>query len=109
MADNEILKDAELEEVVGGNGMETMGLLNRLQREGLYTPTTPLVAGQEQAAATELKKFLGRFRDEHGNKIFDTSRIFGDSRSNHYGYLTGGHYNTINADRLISKLHEIHG
>lgn len=104
----EIMKDAELEEVVGGNGIETMGLLNRLQREGLYTPKTPLVAGNEDAAAAELKSFLGRFRDKQGNKIFDTSRIFGDGRSNHYGCLTNGHYNTINAELLISKLHEVH-
>ena len=54
----EIMKDAELDAVVGGSGIECMGLMARLQSEGLATFKTPLVAGNEKAAANELQAYL---------------------------------------------------
>ena len=86
MADNEILKDAELNEVVGGSGIETMGFLLRLQREGLYTPKTPLVAGYEEAAAKELLDFLHSVKDRHGMNPFAFAEIYSDGRPNSFGY-----------------------
>lgn len=83
MAD-EILKDAELDKVVGGSGIECMGLLSRLQQEGLYTPKTPLVVGNERAAAAELKAYLGTFTQPFGDPYFDTSKIYADDRPNQY-------------------------
>lgn len=85
MADKEIMKDAELDEVVGGSGIECMGFLSRLQQEGLYTPKTPLVAGNEAAAAQELLGFLHSIKNRGGYSCFDNAKIYSDGRINFYG------------------------
>ena len=66
MADNELMKDAELDEVVGGTGAECIALMNRLQSAGLAKFKTPLVAGNEVAAAKELQSYLNTFKDKWG-------------------------------------------
>ena len=108
MADNEILKDAELNEVVGGSGIETMGFLLRLQREGLYTPKTPLVAGNEVAATQELKAYLSTFTVGSGNEpLFDTSKIFDNDLPNQYGVIIGyggGQYRPASVDEVVANI-----
>ncbi len=86
MADNEILKDAELDEVVGGSGIETMGLMARLQDAGLAKFSTPLVAGNEVAAAAELKAYLSGLKNSSGDKVFANPQVYGDGRANDYFY-----------------------
>ncbi|MBO4400603.1 MAG: hypothetical protein J5809_02020 [Selenomonadaceae bacterium] len=84
MADKEIMKDTELDEVVGGSGIETMALMNRLQVAGLAKFHTPLVAGHEEAAAAELQSYLSGLKDSQGNNVFDNPQIYGDGRANDY-------------------------
>lgn len=83
MAD-EILKNAELEKVVGGSGVETMALMSRLQNAGLAKFHTPLVAGNEDAAATELKAYLKGLKNAYGRNLFDDPIIYSDRASNDY-------------------------
>ena len=121
MADNEILKDAELEEVVGGSGMECIGLMTRLQAAGLAKFNTPLVAGNEAAAANELKTYLNSFTYSAdcpvgiaGSPIFGHSEIYADGRANDYNAVAGigpdgpmvHHYD---ADSLIEAIKHIKG
>ena len=111
MADNknELMKDAELDKVVGGSGIECIGLLSRLKDEGLYNPTTPLVAGNERAAANELKTYLDSFTHGEGGFTvkFDVD-IYSDGKANSYGiiaYRPGhGDYHTIGVDELIDTI-----
>ena len=107
MADNEILKDAELEEVVGGSGVECMGLLQRLKDEGLYAPKTPLVAGNERAAAKELQTYLDTFKDRWG--LF--AKVSSDDTPNRYIFLVhrGDVGRGMNVDELIQYLKDHQG
>ena len=85
MADNEILKDAELDEVVGGSGIETISLMNRLQNAGLASFHTPLVAGNEEAAVAEFKDYLSNFKNPRtGEPAFGYCEIYADGRANDY-------------------------
>ena len=86
MADNknELMKDAELDKVVGGSGIECIGLLQRLKDEGLYTPKTPLVAGNERAAANELKTYLSNLKGSNGRNLFDNPQVYSDGQANDY-------------------------
>ena len=108
---NEILKDAELEEVVGGSGMECIGFLSRLKAEGIYTPKTPLTQGNEAAAANELKTYLDSFtHGECGLTVKFDVDIYSDGNANSYGiivYRPGyGDYHTIGVDELIDTIKE---
>lgn len=87
----ELMKDAELEEVVGGSGAECIGLMARLQSAGLASFKTPLVAGNEEAAAAELKTYLNSFKYPAnypaglaGSPIFGYCEIYADGRANDY-------------------------
>lgn len=82
---DEILKDAELDKVVGGSGIECMAFLARLKAEGIYTPKTPLVVGNEAAAAKELQSFLLSVKDRNGMSPFALCKIYSDGRPNDYG------------------------
>ena len=106
MADNEILKDAELEEVVGGSGIECMGLMARLQDAGLAKFSTPLVAGNEVAAAKELQAYLNTFKDKWG--LY--TNVFSDDRANRYVLIVGdGVGRGMNVDELIQYLKDHQG
>ena len=123
MADNEILKDAELNEVVGGSGTECMGLMSRLQSAGLASFKTPLVAGHEEAAAAELKAYLNSFTYPAdypaglaGSPIFGHSEIYADGRANDYkvvsvaganGEVVG--FRHYDADSLIDYIKHLKG
>ncbi|MBO4401791.1 MAG: hypothetical protein J5809_08095 [Selenomonadaceae bacterium] len=111
MADNEILKDAELDKVVGGSGIETMALMNRLQVEGLAKFKTPLVAGNEAAAAKELQSFLENVVDNNhrqGFHPFAGCQIHYDDKPNLYsGFLLTGNDQHIGADNVIEILRNI--
>ena len=108
---DEILKDEELEQVVGGSGMECISLMTRLQAEGLANFKTPLVAGNERAAANELKTYLDSFTHGEGGLTvkFDVD-IYSDGNANSYGiiaYRPGyGDYHTIGVDELIDTIKE---
>ena len=107
MADSEILKDAELEEVVGGSGAENILLMVRLQNEGLASFNTPLVAGNEVAATQELKAYLNTFRVGNNEPLFDTSKIFDNHLPNQYGVILGyggGQYKAASADEVIANI-----
>ena len=82
---DEIMKDAELDKVVGGSGMECIGFLTRLKAEGIYNPKTSLTPGNEVAAAAELKDFLLSIRDRNGISPFGRCQIYSDDRPNDYG------------------------
>ncbi len=106
---DEILKDEELDKVVGGSGVETMALMSRLQSEGLANFRTPLVAGNEKAAAKELQAFLDTFSTSDGpNTVKFDVNIYTDDRSNSYGtisYRPGhGEYNPISVDKLVELI-----
>ena len=121
MADNEILKDAELDEVVGGSGMETISLMNRLQNAGLASFHTPLVAGNEEAAVAELKSYLNSFTYPAnypaglaGSPIFGNSEIYADGRANDYKTVAaigpdGPAFFHYDADGLIEAIKHIKG
>ena len=111
---DEILKDAELDKVVGGTGMETMALMSRLQAEGLANFRTPLVAGNERAAAKELQSFLENVVDNNYRPESDAFRpfagcqIYSDNTSNRYsGFLFKGNDEPIGADEVINILRNI--
>lgn len=79
---DEILKDAELDEVVGGSGVQCMGLAARLKAEGLYAPKSPLIVGNEKAIAQELQGYL------NGLGIPDfRAEIHSDYTPNYYGVV----------------------
>ena len=83
---DEILKDEELEQVVGGSGIECIGFLSRLKAEGSYTPKTPLTQGNEAAAAKELQSFLLSVKDHrNGTSPFAFCKLYYDGRPNDYG------------------------
>ena len=82
---DEILKDEELDKVVGGSGIECIGFLSRLKAEGIYTPKTPLTQGNEAAAAKELQSFLLSVKDRNGMSPFALCEIYSDGRPNIYG------------------------
>ena len=82
---DEIMKDEELEQVVGGSGIECIGFLSRLKAEGIYTPKTPLTQGNEAAAAKELQSFLLSVKDRNGMSPFVFCKIYSDGRPNDYG------------------------
>ena len=114
MADNEILKDAELDKVVGGSGIECIAFLSRLKAEGIYTPKTPLVVGNEVAAAKELQSFLENVVDNNhrpelgGFRPFAGCQIYSDNTSNKYsGFLLKGNDEPIGADEAINILRNI--
>ena len=77
---DEILKDEELEEVVGGTGLECIGLMTRLQAAGLAKFNTPLTQGNEAAAAKELQAYLDTFK---GQDDFEAT-VYADDRKNVY-------------------------
>ena len=106
---DEILKDAELDKVVGGTGMETMALMSRLQAEGLATFTTPLVAGNERAAAKELQAFFDTFSTSDGpNTVKFEVELYSDGRANHYAaisYRPGyDECHSISVDQLVDLI-----
>ena len=84
MADNELMKDAELDEVVGGSGIECMGLMARLQDAGLAKFSTPLVAGNEEAAAAEFKAYLTGLKNSDGTPVLKNPQVYSDGRANDY-------------------------
>ena len=104
MADNknELMKDAELDKVVGGSGIECIGLLQRLKDEGLYNPTTPLVAGNEAAAAAELQNYFKGFGDKFLTYIHadDTKNVYGRK----YDHDIYGCYLVSTEDEIISAI-----
>lgn len=55
---NELIKDAELEKVVGGSGTQCIGILSQLKNKGVDIKTS-LVAGNESDAVSELYKLAG--------------------------------------------------
>ena len=81
---DEILKDAELDEVVGGSGIETIAMMSRLQIAGLATFKTPLVAGNEEAAATEFTAYLKGLKYDDGSPILANPKVYADGRANNY-------------------------
>ena len=111
MADNELMKDAELDEVVGGSGAECIALMNRLQSAGLAKFKTPLVAGNEAAAAKELKSYLDSFKCEDGSPAFAIgTQIYSDGRANQYNVLVAidsdgeMRFETIDADGVFEAI-----
>ena len=106
---DEIMKDAELEEVVGGSGVECIGLMTRLQQEGLAKFNTPLTQGNEKAAAKELQSYLTGL----GIKDFEF-QIHSDDTPNSYslmkcvvdvpGYLVQYEGETISADAVVGLI-----
>ena len=113
---DEILKDAELEQVSGGSGMEVMALMNSLQSEGLAKFKTPLIAGNEKAAAAELKTYLSRFANvNNGVKVGLNVNIDAGDRRNLYLVVgdpsgsAGGEYRYISADELIERIRSMQG
>lgn len=106
---DEILKDAELDEVVGGSGVQCMALMSRLQSEGLATFRTPLVAGNERAAAKELKAYLDGFKHSEGpNTVEFDVDIYADDRSNSYSVIAWrpgyGESHSISEDELVNLI-----
>lgn len=108
---DEIMKDAELDEVVGGSGVECMGLLARLSSEGLYTPKTPLVIGNEKAAAQELQAYFNEM-----NIPNLSVELHSDDTPNSYGmrdpYLIircNPVYHSISEDEVISLIKKNRG
>lgn len=55
---NELIKDAELEKVVGGSGTQCIGILSQLKNKGVDIKTS-LVAGNESDAVSELYRLAG--------------------------------------------------
>ena len=100
---DEIMKDAELDAVVGGSGIECMALMHRLQVEGLANFKTPLVAGNEAAAAKELQSYLNDMKID-GLKV----ELHSDSTSNSYSvadpyliFRCNPVYRSINEEDLV--------
>ncbi len=55
---DETISDAELENVAGGTGVQCIGILSRLKNLGVEIKT-PLVAGNEENAVSELYGLAG--------------------------------------------------
>ncbi len=104
---NELIKNAELENVVGGSGIQCIGVLSRLKDLG-FNIKTPLVAGYESEAAEELKQIITDFNNKEHSK---NSRrhlmpvIYDDNRPNQY-YICGYRANPriISEDELVNYL-----
>ena len=106
---DEILKDEELEEVVGGTGLECIGLMTRLQAAGLAKFNTPLTQGNEAAAAKELQAFFDTFSTSDGpNTVKFEVELYSDGRANHYAaisYRPGyDECHSISVDQLVDLI-----
>lgn len=112
---DEFLKDAELDEVSGGSGIETIALMARLQKEGLATFKTPLTPGNESAAAKELKTYLSQFANVNGVGVGLNVYVDAGDRSNLYLVVgdssgnSGGEYRYISVDELIERIRNMQG
>ena len=104
---NELIKDAELENVVGGSGIQCIGVLSQLKDLG-FKIKTPLVAGYESEAAEELKQIIKDFNNKEsakGSCRHLAGMIFDDNRPNVY-YICGYRANPriISEDELVNYL-----
>lgn len=104
---NELIKDAELENVVGGSGIQCIGVLSQLKDLG-FKIKTPLVAGYESEAAEELKQIIKDFNNKEstkGSRRHLMPVIFDDNRPNVY-YICGYRANPriISEDELVNYL-----
>lgn len=102
----ERMSDAELEQVTGGTGSEIIGLMTRLQDEGLMMVNTPLIMGNEEAAMKELKTYLNGLKGGYGAVVFKGSKFYADNtRANVYKIF--GKPATI--DQVIESVKNIQG
>ena len=99
----EKMSNAELEEVVGGTGVESIALLQRLQDEGLMTVNTPLVLGNEADAAQELKTKLNGLKGGYGAVVFKGSKFNANDRANVYKIFG----KTATIDQVIETVRNI--
>lgn len=102
MAD-EIMKDAELEQVVGGTGPEIIGLMTRLQDEGLMMVNTPLIMGNEETAMKELKAYLNGLKGGYGAVVFKGSKFNANDKANVYKIFG----KTATIDQVIETVRNI--
>lgn len=96
----EQLSDEQLEQVTGGSGIECMSLLKRLKDEGFAEVHTPLVTGNEKAAAKELRAILDGFANGAGREAFAGTEIYEDETANVYKFRG----QTVTADKLINHI-----
>lgn len=96
----EQLSEEQLDEVTGGSGVECMSLLKRIKDEGFAEVYTPLVAGNEKAAAEELRTLLDGFANGAGKEAFSGTEIYEDGTANVYKFRG----QTITVDKLINHI-----
>ena len=106
---NQEMEDTELEEVVGGTGVQCMGILNRLKKLGVDVKT-PLVVGHEKSAAAELSKLAG-LKGSGGDDWADAKLDFSGSYFYHDGRDNVYKMNdkTISEDEFVKLLAKKHG
>ena len=92
---DETISDAELENVAGGTGVQCIGILSQLKNLGVDIKT-PLVAGNEEKAVSELYGLAGftgtgggdcnyKFVADANNKFnFSGCEFYHDKRANVY-------------------------
>lgn len=102
---DERMSDAELDQVTGGTGEEIIGLMTRLQDEGLMRVSTPLIMGNEEDAMRELKTYLNGLKGGYGAVVFKGSKFYTNDKANVYK-ING---KTATIDQVIETVRNIQG